>query len=137
MPIGASEDEVTSAFGEPIMKEEVDFSASGEAPQVNWVYRFSDGDVTIKFDTKTDEFAAYDAYTTELVTDDGIRVGDPLSQLEKRYGDALTGSPLGINALVLSSVKPGTTESPALTFALDGKTIQAISGGQVVQPAGE
>jgi hypothetical protein len=91
----------------------------------------------LKFDTNTGELAAYDVYTTELETADGIRVGDPDSLLEKRYGEDLSGSPLGIHALVLSAKKPGTAESPALTFGIDGKNISVISGGEVIQPAGE
>ena len=101
----------------------------------------ADGIGAVKIGASDDEvataFAAYDAYTTELETADGIRVGDPDSLLQKRYGDDLIGSPLGVHAVVLSAKKPGTTESPALTFAIDGKNISAISGGQVVQPAGE
>jgi hypothetical protein len=48
--------------------------------------------VTIKFDTRTADFAAYDVYTTE---------------------------------------------PPALTFAVEGERVAAISGGKVIQPAGE
>ena len=136
--VGATEDEVREAFGDPIDEFEVDLGAGGGAPpQVNWVYRFTKGDVTIKFDTKDDTFVAYDAYTPELETDDGVKVGDTDSDLEKRYGDDLAGSPIGVHALVLSASKPGTAESPALTFAIDGKKIMAISGGETVQPAGE
>jgi hypothetical protein len=136
--VGATEDEVRSAFGEPIDTIEVDLGAGGgEAPQVNWIYRFEEGDVTIKFDSRDDTFVQYDVYTPELETEDGFRVGDTDSDLEDRYGDDLAGSPLGVHSLVLSASKPGTAEPPALTFAIDGKKVIAISGGDVVQPAGE
>lgn len=135
--IGATEDEVEAAFGEPIDVFSVDFGTGAKAPQANWVYRFPGGDVTIKFDTDDDTVAAYDVHSPELETADGVKVGDPDSKLERLYGDELTGSPLGVHALVLSATKPGTAESPALTFAIDGKKISAISGGEVVQPAGE
>lgn len=135
--IGASEDEVREAFGEPINVFDVDLGAGPTAPQTNWIYRFPEGDVTIKFDNEDEAFAAYDVHTPALETADGIRVGDPDSELERRYGEDLTGSPLGIHALVLSASKPGTAESPALTFGIDGKTISVISGGEVIQPAGE
>ncbi len=136
--VGATEDEVEAAFGEPVDVVDVDLGGGGGGPpQVNWVYRFPEGDVTIKFDTEDDTFAAYDVHTPELETDDGFRVGDTDSELEKRYGDDLAGSPLGVHALVLSASKPGSAQSPALTFAIDGKKIIAISGGDVVQPAGE
>jgi hypothetical protein len=136
--IGASQDELEAEFGEPIDTQGADFGAGGgKAPQENWVYRFPKGDVTIKFDTKTGEFAAYDAYTSDLETDDGIRVGDPESLLRKRYGDDLAKSPLGLDSLVLSQAKPGTAASPALTFSLQGGKIFTISGGETVQPAGE
>lgn len=136
--VGSSEDEVRAAFGEPDETTDVDFSAGGgEAPQVNWTYRLSEGDVTIKFETKGDTVAAYDVQTPELETEDGFKVGDTDSELEERYGEDLTGSPLGIHALVLSASNPGTAQSPALTFGIDGKEIIAISGGEVVQPAGE
>ena len=133
--VGASEDEVAEAFGEPIDKLEVDFGAGKSAPQMNWIYRFSDGDVTIKFDNRSESFAAYDVYTTELATEDGIKVGDEEAVLRKRYGDRLAESPLGLDSLVLSEGEPGS--SPALTFALKGGKVMAISGGDIVQPAGE
>jgi hypothetical protein len=136
--VGASADEVEAQFGEPIETVEVDFGGGGGgAPQENWIYRFPKGDVTIKFDTKTGEFAAYDVYTTELATGDGIAVGDPESLVRKRYGDELAESPLGLDSLVLSESAPGTARPPALTFAVQGRKILAISGGEVVQPAGE
>jgi len=136
--VGASEDEVEAAFGEPIEVFDVDLGGGGGGPpQVNWVYRFPAGDVTIKFDTEDDSFAAYDVYTPELETADGIKVGDPIADVEKRYGDDLADSPLGLDTLVLSESAPGTTESPVLGFAFQGKKITAISGGDAVQPAGE
>lgn len=91
--------------------------------------------MTIKFDNRSESFAAYDVYTTELATEDGIKVGDEEAVLRKRYGDKLAESPLGLDSLVLSEGEPGS--SPALTFALEGGKVMAISGGDVVQPAGE
>ena len=136
--VGASEDDVTAAFGEPVETFEVDFGGGGGgAPQVNWIYRFTQGDVTVKFDTKDDTFAAYDVYTPELETEDGFKVGDPIADVQKEYGDDLAKSPLGLDTLVLSSAAPGTDKSPALSFAFQGKKITAIAGGDVVQPAGE
>jgi hypothetical protein len=136
--VGAGEDEVESAFGEPIEVFDVDLGGGGGgAPQVNWVYRFTEGDVTIKFDTKDDTFVAYDVYTPELETEDGFKVGDPIAAVEERYGDDLAESPLGLDTLVLSESNPGSTDSPALSFAFQGKKINAISGGDAVQPAGE
>ena len=136
--VGATPDEVEAEFGEPIDTHGVDLGGGGgNAPQDNWVYRFPKGDVTIKFDTKSGEFAAYDVYTSDLETDDGIRVGDPESMLRKLYGNNLAESPLGLNTLVLSELAPGTAKSPALSFALQGGKIITISGGDVVQPAGE
>lgn len=136
--VGATQDEVEAEFGEPIETQDVDFGGGGgKAPQENWLYRFPTGDVTIKFDNRTGEFAAYDVYATDLETADGVKVGDSKSQLRKRYGDDLAESPLGLDSLVLSESNPGTAESPALTFALQGGKIFTISGGDVVQPAGE
>jgi hypothetical protein len=138
LEVGASEDEVRAAFGEPVDEFEVDLGGGGgEAPQVNLIYRFAKGDVTIKIDTKDDTFAAYDVYTDELETADGIAVGDPIAEVRKTYGDDLAKSPLGLDSLVYSPSSPGRAESPALTFAYQGKKITAISGGDVVQPAGE
>lgn len=136
--VGAGEDEVREAFGEPVDAIDVDLGGGGGGPpQVNWVYRFTEGDVTIKFDAEDDTFAAYDVYTPELETGDGFKVGDPIADVEKRYGDDLAKSPLGLDTLVLSSTRPGTAKSPALGFAYQGKKVTAISGGAVVQPAGE
>ena len=104
---------------------------------MNWIYRFTQGDVTIKFDTKSDTFAAYDVYTPELETEDGFKVGDPIADVQERYGDDLAGARSGSTPSSSRAPKPGSTESPALTFAIDGKKITAISGGEVVQPAGE
>jgi hypothetical protein len=136
--VGATPDEVEAEFGEPIDTQGVDFGGGGgNAPQENWVYRFPKGDVTIKFDAKSGEFAGYDVYTSDLETDDGIKVGDPESLLRKRYGDDLAEGPIALGTLVLSESAPGTAESPALSFAIQGKQIFTISGGDVSQPAGE
>ena len=136
--VGATPDEVEAEFGEPIDTHGVDLGGGGgNASQENWVYRFPKGDVTIKFDSKTGGFAAYDVYTSDLKTDDGIRVGDADSTLRKLYGNNLAESPLGLDTLVLSELAPGTAKSPALSFALQGGKIIAISGGDGVQPAGE
>jgi len=133
--IGAAEDDVIEAFGEPHDRQAVDLGGGGVAPQENWVYELPGGDVTLKFDTGEQALDSYDVYTSTLTTAEGIKVGDPESLLEKTYGGDLTDSPIGLDSLVFSEGSPGT--EPALTFALDNGKIIAITGGSLVQPAGE
>ena len=134
--IGMPHDRVQMEFGQPDRTEEVNFG-TGEAPQTNWVWEVEGGTVTLKFDNSTGTLAGYSTDSPEFESAPGVSVGDSIKPVEQEFADQLVEDPLGSGALVLSEGAPGS--SPALTFALEhnGNRIVQISGGAVVQPAGE
>lgn len=135
--IGMTEHVVRSKFGRPDKVTDVNFSGTSEAPQTNWVWDVAGGSVTLKFDNSNGTLAGYSTDSPQFESAAGVSVGDSIRPVQTEYGDALVPSPLGTGALVLSEGTPGS--SPALTFALEegGTRIVEISGGAVVQPAGE
>jgi hypothetical protein len=132
--IGVNDNAVRAQFGQPDRTEDVNFGG-GAAPQTNWIWELRRGTVTLKFDNSTGRLAGYSTTSPEIESSAGVSVGDSLQRLREREGEALVPSPIGTNALVLSEGEPGT--APALTFALQGQIIVEISGGAIVQPAGE
>jgi hypothetical protein len=132
--IGVNENAVRAQFGMPDRIEEVNFG-SGAAPQTNWVWRLRGGTVTFKFDNSTGQLAGFSTTSPEIETSVGVSVGDSIQRVREDEGDQLVPSPIGTNSLVLSEGEPGT--APALTFVLQGVRIVEISGGAIVQPAGE
>jgi len=134
--IGMPQDRVRMEFGRPDSTEEVNFG-TGEAPQTNWIWEVEGGTVTLKFDNSTGTLAGYSTDSPEFESAPGVSVGDSIKPVEEEFAGQLVEDPLGTGALVLSEGAPGS--SPALTFALerDGNRIVQISGGAVVQPAGE
>jgi hypothetical protein len=134
--IGMPQDRVQMEFGRPDRTEEVNFG-TGEAPQTNWIWEVGGGTVTLKFDNSTGTLAGYSTDSPEFESAPGVSVGDSIKPVEQEFADQLVEDPLGSGALVLSEGAPGS--SPALTFALErnGNRIVQISGGAVVQPAGE
>ena len=104
-----------------------------------WVeeVKFDDGTVTLKFDNASGGLAAYSTTSGQFESAAGVAVGNSIRPVLDERGDELVESPLGTGALVLSEGAPGS--SPALTFAMafDRNEIVEISGGAVVQPAGE
>jgi hypothetical protein len=134
--IGMPQDRVRVEFGRPDRTEEVNFG-TGAAPQTNWIWEVEGGTVTLKFDNSTGTLAGYSTDSPEFESAPGVSVGDSIKPVEQEFADQLVEDPLGTGALVLSEGEPGS--SPALTFALErnGNRIVQISGGAVVQPAGE
>jgi hypothetical protein len=134
--IGMTQDRVRVEFGRPDRTEEVNFGG-GDAPQTNWIWEVEGGTVTLKFDNATGTLAGYSTDSPEFESAPGVSVGDSIKPVEEEFADQLVEDPLGSGALVLSEGAPGS--SPALTFALErnGNRIVQISGGAVVQPAGE
>jgi hypothetical protein len=134
--IGMPQDRVRMEFGRPDRTEEVNFGTGG-SPQTNWIWEVEGGTVTLKFDNATGTLAGYSTDSPEFESAPGVSVGDSIEPVEQEFVDQLVEDPLGSGALVLSEGVPGT--SPALTFALErnGSRIVQISGGAVVQPAGE
>ena len=131
--IGASEDEAREAFGEPDMIGEATLG-EGPAPQVTWTYEVDGGEVWLKFDTKTDELAQYAVNASGLETAEGITVGSTRKDVILAYGNGLPLAPIG-DGLILSA--SGDDKPPALVFQFDGKKVLTITGGDIIQPAGE
>lgn len=134
--IGMPQDRVRMEFGRPDRTEEVNFG-TGAAPQTNWIWDVEGGTVTLKFDNATGTLAGYSTDSPEFESAPGVSVGDSIKPVEEEFAGELVEDPLGTGALVLSEGAPGS--SPALTFSLErnGNRIVQISGGAVVQPAGE
>jgi hypothetical protein len=132
--IGVNDNAVRAQFGMPDRTEDVNFG-SGDAPQTNWIWDVPGGTVTLKFDNAMGTLAAYSTTSPEFESSAGVSVGDSIEPVRESEGDRLVPSPLGTDAVVLSEGEPGT--GPALTFALRGQRIVEISGGALIQPAGE
>jgi len=135
--LGMSEKLVQMRFGRPDKVVDVNLGGSPDPPQTNWIWKFDDGTVTLKFDNAKGGLAAYSTTSPQFESAAGVAVGDSIRPVLDERGDELVESPLGTGALVLSEGAPGS--SPALTFAMafDRNEIVEISGGAVVQPAGE
>jgi hypothetical protein len=134
--IGTSEKVVRRYFGRPDRVRDVSLSP-GPPPQTDWVWDVDGKTVTLKFDNSTGQLAQYATDSPQFESAAGVSVGDSIRPVMRNYKDRLVESPLGTGALVLSQDAPGS--SPALVFSLEygGKRIVEISGGAVVQPAGE
>ncbi len=133
LPVESSPDEARAAFGEPDDIEEVSLG-TGPAPQVTWIYEMSGGTVRLNFATETDELRQYVVTTPELETAEGIAVGSTQRDVVLAYGNGLPLAPIG-DGLILSA--DGSDKPPALTFNFSGKQVEAITGGDILQPAGE
>ena len=133
---GMSEQAVRRLFGEPDRIRDVSLSP-GPPAQTNWIWDVPSGTVTLKFDNSVHQLSQYATDSPRFESAAGVSVGDSIKPVMKRYEGKLVESPLGTGALVLSQDAPGS--SPALVFSLAyGKNrIIEISGGAVVQPAGE
>lgn len=135
--IGMPEKAVRMSFGRPDKVREVNFGGDAKAPQTNWIWNVDGGTVTLKFDNSNGTLAAYSTTSPEFESAAGVSVGDSIRPVMEQNEGELVESPLGAGALVLSEGAPGS--SPALTFAMayGRNRIVEISGGAVVQPAGE
>ena len=133
---GMSEQAVRRLFGEPDRIRDVSLSP-GPPPQTDWIWDVPGGTVTLKFDNSVQQLSQYATDSPRFESAAGVSVGDSIKPVLKRYEGELVESPLGTGALVLSQDAPGS--SPALVFSLvqGGNRIVEISGGAVVQPAGE
>jgi hypothetical protein len=131
--IGSSEDEAREAFSEPDDIEEVSFG-TGPAPQVSWTYEMDGGTVRLNFATDSGELRQYVVQTPELETADGIAVGSTQKDVLLAYGNGLPLAPIGDGLIYNES---GTDQPPALTFNFSGKQVEAITGGDILQPAGD
>ena len=133
---GMSEQAVRRLFGEPDRIRDVSLSP-GPPPQTDWIWDVPGGTVTLKFDNSVHQLSQYATDSPRFESAAGVSVGDSIKPVLKRYEGELVESPLGTGALVLSQDAPGS--SPALVFSLvqGGNRIVEISGGAVVQPAGE
>lgn len=134
--VGMSAAEAEELFGSPDRKQTVNFG-QGDAPQVDWIWSFDDGDFRLQLETAGDTVTGYVSETSQLATTSGSTVGDSFSSIRERYGDQLEEPVVGGEdgtTYLLSEGKPGTY--PALTFFLDGDTIASISGGEF-QAAGD
>jgi hypothetical protein len=132
--IGVNQNAVRAQFAMPDKIEEVNFG-SGAAPQTNWVWKLRGGTVTLKFDNATGRLSGFSTTSPQIESSAGVSVGDTMQRVRDTEGDRLVPSPNGTDSFVLSEGEPGT--APALTFAVQGLRIVEISGGALVQPAGE
>ena len=132
--VGMSQAQVRQLFGSPDETEEVNFG-QGAAPQVDWIWSFADGKLRVQFETQGSSVTGYVCETSTFATVSGARVGGSFAPIRDRFGDQLTGSPIGgPGNYVLSENEPRSF--PALMFATRNDTITSISGGEF-QPAGE
>ena len=136
LELGDGQGEVTEDVGEPDRVRDVNFG-SGAAPQTNWIWNVGDGTVTLKFDNSNGTLAGWSTDSSAIESAPGVSVGDSIKPVMDKFPDDLIADPQGSGALMLSEGAPGS--SPALTFALveDGNRIVQITGGALVQPAGE
>ncbi|HYU60911.1 MAG TPA: hypothetical protein VEK39_09125 [Solirubrobacterales bacterium] len=133
--VGMSQRAVRMRFGRPDRVRDVNFG-EGEAPQTNWIWDVEGGTVTLKFNA-TGMLAGYSTTSPQFESAGGVSVGDSIRRAQRRYGDELVPHPQGTGAYVL--YEGGAESSTGLTFTLKygGTEIVEISGGAVVQPAGE
>lgn len=131
--VGVSQDEVEQVFGAPDRKQTVNFGG-GEAPQIDWIWDYDDGELRLQFETGGNTLTGYQADTAQLATSSGYTVGSPFEPIAEEYGDQLEEAAIGEGLYLLSEDAPGTY--PALTFAVRGGTITSIGGGEP-QAAGD
>ena len=136
LQLGMTEAKVTEELGEPDRVEDVNFG-TGAAPQTNWVWDVAGGTVTLKFDNSNGTLAGWSTDSPQVESAPGVSVGDSIKPVMEEFSEELVADPQGSGALVLSEGAPGS--SPALTFALaeGGNEIVQITGGALVQPAGD
>jgi hypothetical protein len=136
LQLGMTQAQVEDEVGEPDREREVNFG-TGAAPQTNWIWDVAAGTVTLKFDNSNGTLAGWSTDSPQIESAPGVAVGDSIKPVLEEFSEELVEDPLGTGALVLSEGAPGS--SPALTFALEegGNEIVQISGGTVVQPAGD
>jgi hypothetical protein len=134
--LGMTEDRVRDEFGEPDRIRDVNFGV-GDAPQTNWIWDLGDRTVTLKFDNSSGTLAQWTTDSPQIESVAGVSVGESIKPVMEQFPDDLIADPQGTGALVLSQDAPGS--SPALTFALaeGGNEIVQITGGALVQPAGD
>ena len=136
LQLGMTESRVREEIGPPKRTQDVNFGTS-DAPQTNWIWDVSEGTVTLKFDNSTGTLAGWSTDSPQVESAPGVSVGDSIKPVMEKFPDDLIADPQGSGALVLSEGAPGS--SPALTFALveGGNEIVQITGGALVQPAGD
>lgn len=136
LQLGMTEARVTEEIGEPDRVREVNFG-TGAAPQTNWIWNVDGGTVTLKFDNSNGTLAGWATDSPLIESAPGVSVGDSIKPVMEEFSEELVADPQGSGALVLSEGAPGS--SPALTFALaEGENeIVQITGGALVQPAGD
>jgi hypothetical protein len=134
--LGMTEDRVRDEFGEPDRVRDVNFGV-GEAPQTNWIWDLGDGTVALKFDNSSGTLVGWTTDSPQIESVAGVSVGESIKPVLEQFSEQVIEDPQGTGALVLSQDAPGT--SPALTFALvqGGNEIVQITGGALVQPAGD
>ena len=136
LQLGMMEARVTEEVGEPDRVQEVNFG-TGAAPQTNWIWDLGGDTVTLKFDNSNGTLAGWSTDSPEIASAPGVSVGDSIKPVMEEFSDELVADPQGSGSLVLSEGAPGT--SPALTFDLaqgENEIVQ-ITGGALVQPAGD
>jgi hypothetical protein len=136
LQLGMTQARVTEELGEPDRVREVNLG-TGAAPQTNWIWDVGGGNVTLKFDNSNGTLAGWSTDSPRIESAPGVSVGDSIKPVTEEFSEELIADPMGSGALVLSEGAPGS--SPALTFALaDGQNeIVQITGGALVQPAGD
>jgi hypothetical protein len=136
LQLGMTEARVSEALGKPDRTQEVNFG-TGAAPQTNWIWNVGGGTVTLKFDNSNGMLAGWSTDSPQIESAPGVSVGDSIKPVMEEFSEELVADPQGSGALVLSEGAPGS--SPALTFDLaegENEIIQ-ITGGALVQPAGD
>jgi hypothetical protein len=136
LQLGMMEARVTEEIGEPDRVQDVNFG-TGAAPQTNWIWNLGGDTVTLKFDNSNGTLAGWSTDSPEIASAPGVSVGDSIKPVMEEFSEELVADPQGSGSLVLSEGAPGS--SPALTFDLaEGENeIVQITGGALVQPAGD
>lgn len=128
---GDSEDQVRDAFGKPDETKPVEFE-----PGEDWTWHLSDGDLTITFDGKR-RMESYTTNSSQLPTEQGVRVGDRFASVCQSLGVSLT--PVSYGASGVTTKEAGVWQvtsgsgsgAQSLAFGIAAGRVNKIFGGDV------
>lgn len=131
-----SQEGVVALFGAPDKEQRFpgcELSGSNRTPVISATWNLADGPVQLSFDAKEDTLSTYRTQSSAIATTEGVRVGDPFSDLQAAYGADLEPLNLGINST--PQLGPWIVYPKAklsILFNIEGGAVTDITGGDIV-----